>query len=226
MQTVFIPLSNKCFFSCLNCKKPHPLSLKSIKKIIETHKQKTLNIISHTTLKTDILKKTLDIIKTHKQKSAIVCHGKHKEILELNPDYFIFPLFSTDRNIHDEFCGKQSFDEIISTFNNLPKTKNKIIVFFPTKETFGECGDLDSLSYALQTKIWIIPLPFFESNEYSKEDIKYLKYLNKYPNLHVTPILRHLKNTTKQCFLSFTEINTYGLIEYINTYLFFKKLFK
>jgi hypothetical protein len=69
-------------------------------------------------------------------------------------------------------------------------------LFFANKDNFSELADLDAFAYSLNTQIWVIPYHLFSVDDFTHEEMLYLKRLNTSPRLFVHPA--HLIGTAKQ----------------------------
>ncbi|MDD5456028.1 MAG: hypothetical protein PHV30_03230 [Candidatus Margulisbacteria bacterium] len=203
----------------------------AIKKIITAGKKNTLNIFSHYTNSTKSLSEFIQYSKARKQKNAIICHGNNfKELSNLDPDFLIFPLFSLNKETHNEYSGSDSFYTIISAINHLPQKTQKIVMFFINKDNFSECTELDSFAYSQKLKIWIIPLQIFSDKDFNNEDISYLKRLRAYKTLHINPldlyILKHNLKQTGNCHLLSSNLNADSLLLKFQVKRFYQRLFR
>ncbi|OGI11019.1 MAG: hypothetical protein A2Y40_00030 [Candidatus Margulisbacteria bacterium GWF2_35_9] len=230
MNINFFPLSHKCFWCCLNCIHPEQPKDLEIEKIIEISHKKTINIFSHYTLILDQLKKYIQFCNQHNQKTAIICHDKIiDQLVDIKPTILIFPLFSTIPEIHNQFTNSQSFHKIISSIQHLPKSQKRIIMFFTNKDNFAELTELNTLAYTLNSNVWVIPISIFSENDFSKEDILYLKRLNLYKSLFYSAIDTYLLNHSKvrnTCYLLRNSITEKNIRLKIQTTIFNQQLFK
>ena len=231
MDVNFFPLTSKCFWNCLKCQFPEPLSGTAINKIISSGKSNTLNVFSHYTNNIQKLPEYMQIVKANKHNTAIICHGTNMEkISELKPDFFLFPLFSLNKELHNECSGSDSFYNIISAINHLSAKSKKIVMYFVNKDNFAECTELDSFAYSMKLKIWLIPLQLFSDEDFSQEDILYLRRLRAYKTLHINPldlyILKHRLKKPRNCHLLSSNLNADSVLLKLRIRRFYQRLFR
>ncbi len=231
MDLSYFPLSGKCIWNCLNCTLPLETSFHTLNKILSYSANNSLNIFSHYNLNTDNLSKINILAKEINQNTAIICHGNiSEEIANIKADFLLFPFFSLIPEQHNQFVGSNSFHNLLSMMNHLPKTQKKIVLFFINKDYFSECADLDTFSKSVNAKIWVIPLNLYSNNDYSQEDYLYIKRLALYKTLVLHPIslklLRRNPSQNDKCHLLQTDLQPQTLLEKIQVWWFTKKLFK
>lgn len=179
------------------CTLPEAVAPHSIQKLIELSPPGTLNCFSHITTDLSALTTALPLIRKSRQRwGAINLGWQHDAIVYEKPNLIFTPLFSLVRESHNNYTGSASFDTLISNLNHTPKPIRRRVLFFVNKDNFSELADLDSFAYSLGIHVWVIPYNLFTDEDFSHEEMLYLKRLNTSPRLFVHPA--HLVNMDKQ----------------------------
>ncbi len=163
----------------------------------------------------DIIK----VIKEKEQKFGLFYNGlSNEEYLQYNPDYILFPLFSTVAETHDLYTGKKTFYRTISFLNSLPRKIKKSIIFFVTKDNISETTELSSLMYSLKTKAHIQPISFYSQDDFDKETLLYLQRIANQKNISLLGVA----NKKAHCINWIQTTNIYHTIYDKIRYYFLK----